>query len=496
MVGSRQRIIRLAGVIVNILSFRIHHLLSGAWRRRYAIAVPILALPLLGLLVGIASSKQYASHTSMLIQETAKMNPFLEDLAVSAMLKDRLDALKTLLHSRHILGAVATERGLIDDETPPHVSDAVIARLSRSLSVQMAGKDLIRIDHSSNSPEGMKETLEAVSKHFVNQLLAPERSSMEDSSNFLAKHLEERRRELDEAETALAEFKDSNAGDLPELHISNVSRLAQLRQRLSEREAELAGASKSLGGLDEQLSKTNPVVGRIEEQIVSIRGELALLRARYTDKHSKVQAALRNLGRLEEERKNLLEQSDQTINSEQLWDIASSTPLSNDSETQPLLISQLQNLQLARSKVDSLEEEIQSLANMIEELEKQTAGFGEQERDLGKLERDLKVKRELYNDLLERYEMARITGSLSVFEEEKRVKVIDLPFTPTSPSNPPLVLFVIAGLFGGIFLGVGVALILEFADSSIRRRDQLARVSGVPVLCNLPPLQPANGAYA
>jgi capsular polysaccharide biosynthesis protein len=92
--------------------------------------------------------------------------------------------------------------------------------------------------------------------------------------------------------------------------------------------------------------------------------------------------------------------------------------------------------------------------------------------------------------------MARITGSLSVFEEEKRVKVIDLPFTPTSPTNPPLVLYLFGGLFGGIFLGIGIALVLEFADSSIRRRDQLARVSGVPVLCNLPPLQPADGAFA
>ena len=45
------------------------------------------------------------------------MNPFLEDLAVSAMLKDRIGALKTLLHSRHILGTVAEKRGLIDEKT-------------------------------------------------------------------------------------------------------------------------------------------------------------------------------------------------------------------------------------------------------------------------------------------------------------------------------------------------------------------------------------------
>ena len=53
---------------------------------------------------------------SMLIQETAKMNPFLQDIAVSTMLKDRLSALSTLLKSRHVLYSVAKEQGLIDDD--------------------------------------------------------------------------------------------------------------------------------------------------------------------------------------------------------------------------------------------------------------------------------------------------------------------------------------------------------------------------------------------
>lgn len=470
------------------MSYRLFYIVAGAWRQRYVVAIPILILPILGLLVGMLSPKQYSSHTSMLIQETAKMNPFLEDLAVSSMLKERMAALETLLHSRHILGSVAKERDLINEDTSAGQYDEVIERLSNNLSVHMAGKDLIRIDYKSNNPEGMKETLEAISKQFIEQLLAPERSSMKDSSYFLSEHLNNRRQELERAETALAEFKDEHANELPELQLSSLTRLAQLKQRLAEREAEFAGASKSLGGLNQQLSKTNPVVGRLEEQIVLIRGELALLRARYTDNHSKVQAAMRNLRRLEQERHNVLTTTEQHINTGQLWDIASSAPISSEQKTQPLLISQLQNLQNARSKVDGLGEEIASLKTMIAELVEQTNGFGAHERELASLERDLKVKRELYEDLLQRYEMARVTGSLGLFEQEKRVKVIDRPFTPTTPSNLPLFLFVIAGFFGGIFLGSGLALVFEVSDSTLRRRDQLETLTGVPVLCRIPPL--------
>ena len=42
------------------LSYRLYYILDGAWRRRYTIVLPILLLPLIGLLVGISTPKQYA----------------------------------------------------------------------------------------------------------------------------------------------------------------------------------------------------------------------------------------------------------------------------------------------------------------------------------------------------------------------------------------------------------------------------------------------------
>ncbi len=476
---------------MNSISYRIYNILAGGWRRRYAIAIPILVLPLIGLLVGVLSPKHYSSHTSMLIQETAKMNPFLKDLAVSAMLKERMGALKTLLHSRHILRSVAEERGLIDAKTTAAKHDQIIAKLSAALDVQMLGKDLIRIEYKSTRPEGMKQMLGAVSRQFVEQLLAPERSSMRGSGLFLAQQLQLRQRELDISEAALAKFKDLHAADLPEMHLTNITHLSRLKQRLSEREAEMAGASKRLGGLDQQLSKTNPVLGRIEEQIVRIQGELALLRARYTDKHSLIQGALRNVRSLQKERLNILAQTEPGLNIEQLWSIASSAPLNADNGEQTLLVSQLENLQLAGSEVDGLHEEIKSLKRMIVELEDQASGYGATESKLSRLERDLKVKRKLYDDLLLRHENARITSSLGVFEQDKRIKVIDRPFTPTAPANLPLYLFVVAGLIGGIFLGCGLALLLEISDTTLRRRDRLEALSGVAVLSRIPPLIPA-----
>ncbi|WP_262415395.1 GumC family protein [Vibrio sp. SCSIO 43132] len=471
------------------LSQRVLIILMGAWRRRYLIVMPTLILPILGFLIGKTTPRYYDSHTSMLIQETAKMNPFLEDLAVSTMLKDRLDALKTLLHSRHILASVAKERNLVSDNPSPIELDAVIRQLSNNLKVTKIGRDLLKIEYRSNTSEGMKETLEAVSHHFVEQLLAPERSSMTDSQNFLSENIKYRQAELDAAEAALAKFKSDNGSLLPEMQLEALSRLAQLKQRLFERQAEYAGAKRTLGSLDVQLSKTNPVVGKLEEQIILIRSELTLLRAKYTDSHSKVQAKIRNLRRLETERANLLAQGQPSLDSTQLWDIASSAAIEDSDQNQPVLISQLDDLQKARSKVDSLEEEVKTLQTMITELEKMTSKFGENEKTLLNLQRDLSLKRQLYENLLERYEMARLTSSLGVFEQEKRVKVIDRPYTPSAPSNLPPIIFLIAGIVGGLGLGAGIALILELTDTAVRRRDEVELLTGKPVLTRVPKMR-------
>ncbi|EGQ7663049.1 chain-length determining protein [Vibrio parahaemolyticus] len=461
-------------------------LLHGAWRRRYMIVIPMLVLPILGFGVSKLVPTTFVAHTSMLIQETAKMNPFLQDIAVSTMLKDRLSALSTLLKSRHVLYSVAKEQGLIDDDMGAKEQEFIIKDLASRLSVQQLGKDFIQIQLKSGKAQGMESMLTSVSNRFVEQLLAPERSSIKDSSHFLTIHINKRREELDKAEHAFAEYKNTYSHATPEMQAQSLTRLASLKQTLAEKEAELAGVTRSLGSLDQQLSKTNPVIGKIEEQIIEIRSELTLLRAKYTEAHSLVQGKLRELKRLEQERTVLLSSKQPELNSNQLWDIASNATVSSLGEAQPLLVSQLHQLQIMRSRFESLTEETVSLQKMIQELESNAHRFGSTATEINRLARDVAVKREMYDDLVERYEMAQLTGSLGVFEENKRVKIIDAPFTPTIPSNLPSIVFIILGFIGGAGLGVGLATLLELADNSVRSRRALEKHLGVPVITTLP----------
>lgn len=491
----------------------LYYLLSMLWRRRYVIILPMLILPFLSSVIGAIIPKKYHSHTTLLLQETSKLNPFLADFSVSTQLQERMAALQALLHSRHMLTEVAVDMNLLSEgeQTP---DSRILNQLSSALRVELIGNDLIKIHLTQPDPARMAETLNVVSHHFVDNLLAPERSSIDASESFLKEQLQKQQQALRASELALAEFKRTHAGILPDQHKFNTEQLRDLKKSLTEKETLLAGASASLESLKTQLLKTNPILSSIEHQIVQITSELNQLLARYTDRHSRVIRARAKLRQLQAERADVLAVTDtlKVRDFDQLWQLATRMNVDSDALTaaadkiQPLLVSQLEAVEGAKSRENQLSFEIAQIREQIAGLQTQVNQFADIEQQLTELMRDIATKKQVYDDLLKRHEMAKVTGSLGKFEQNDRIKVIDKPFTPGAPSNLPLFVFFIAGIFGGMALGLGIALILEVLNTAVYRRDTAETYLGVPVISRLPdfrrlmqpqtaPLRPVSGEY-
>jgi len=480
----------------SILIKNIAAILWAAWRRRYLIALPILLMPFVGLIVGVISPKKYETTTTLLFQEASEHNPFLEDFSIATNLRNRMEALNALLHSRHILASVAWKMNLLTQDMDEEEKVAVIAKLSKALNAKLVGENLIKITYRADSPHNIKETLSMVSMHFVERVLAPQRSSVLQSENFLANELEERRKDLQNAEQALAEYKNKYASELPTLHGSNVARLSELKTYLAEKRIELDGAKAAQASIAQRLSQTNPVIGKIEDAIINEMAQLTQLRARYTDQHSQVQGAMARLHSLEKERHKILTNMEKfstgnlnEVKLERLWAIATMSQEGDKNTTKhPLLISQLERLQQANDHIERLVNEVKSLSIEIDRIQQQVNGYGHHEQRLNELERDIQVRKKIFEKLAEKHELARLTRSLGKNEEAERVKLIDPPFDPIGPINMPIFIFVIAASIAGIGLGVGLATIAELLDTSIRRKETLTNILDVPVLVRIPPL--------
>ena len=480
----------------SMLVKNVSYLLWAAWRRRYLIIIPIFLTPILSTTIGLISPKKYESSTTILFQESSQRNPFLEDLSIDTNLKERMPSLTALLHSRHILANVAWKMELIKKEMPEKEKSYIISQLSKSLSARLVGDNLIKISYRANKPSNMAALLNAVSIHFVERVLAPQRSSIIQSENFLGQELKGRKASLLEAENTLAAYKDKFTNELPVVHTSNISRLSQLHSRMALSKIELEGAIAAHKSLAGRLSQTNPVIGKMEESIVLVMAELAQLRARYTDQHSRVQYVVARLNALEGERNRLLASAPQfdanNLDQDQLkrlWAIAANaTQESNQGSNQhPLLVSQLERLQKSDDQIQKLKKEVESLHKEINKLQKRVNGYGQHEQKINELKREILVRKKIYEDLSERHELASVTGSLSKSEENESVKLIDAPFDPLGPINMPLLIFVIAGVFGGVALGLSLAFVAELLDTSVRRKEAVSDIINAPVLARIPP---------
>ncbi len=471
---------------------RLFYIVCATWRQRYIIILPILIMPVLGLVIGITTPRKFKTVTTILVQEPSMQNPFLKDLMVKTNLKKRMDALKALVHSRHILTEVAIKQGLISEDDGHEKKEREISKLSKSLRVSLIGSELVRIEYQAHKVDGMVDMLNLIALRFVERIIAPQRYSIYKSRDFLKKELENRETDLLKAEEKLATYKSDFANELPELHARNVIRLTQIKDALAKRQMSLKGAKARYENLRERVSQTNPVIGRFEEKIVSMMGELALLRARYTDQHSKIRALKRKIKSLEDERARTLS-GNKKINIEdleRLWDRASTIEIDNGES--PLLVEQLKQLQAVDNEIQGLEEEVIALKKEFDDNNLKVRNFGGHEKEITNLERDIAVKRKIYEDLASRHQLAEVTGALGKFEESDRVKMIDPPFEPTKPSNYPLFLYIIAGVISGGFLGCGIAAFLEIADIRIYTMGTLEGILDAPVIDRIP-LQKVHG---
>ncbi len=468
----------------------IHNLLAAAWRRRYVIALPILVLPIIGGILGTFAPRSYEARMSVLIQDPGRFNPFLEDLTVRTNLRDRMEGLRALVTSRHVLAEVAKDLEMIPRDANDRQQSAAVSYLAAGVTVQLVGQEMVELRYRAANPAGMDRVLSRIGERFIERVRGPEDSSLRSSTHFLEGQLREAQGELDEVETRLSAFKTDHATQLPDLRAINIQRLAQLREQLAEREVNLAGTEGEIGAISERLLQTNPVLGRIEQDVVAAMGELALLRARYTEDHSRVQAVQFRLDRLEIERRILLEavRSAPPLDSSRLWNLAAMAQPRAEGGAQPLLISQIGAMATIRDQAEHLRAEVTNLKRAISELEARIAGSGEVERQLRGLDRDVAVKADLVTTLRRRFEMAQVTTDLAIQQAPERIKIIDRPFQPTAPMKPMALIFTIVGLVAGIGMGVGLAALLEFMDSTFRKPRDVEKATGLTVLARIPSL--------
>ncbi|MBS0457757.1 MAG: polysaccharide biosynthesis tyrosine autokinase [Proteobacteria bacterium] len=105
---------------------------------------------------------------------------------------------------------------------------------------------------------------------------------------------------------------------------------------------------------------------------------------------------------------------------------------------------------------------------------------------------DVQTNQQLYNDMLERYKEIGIAGGITA----NNMSVVDTADVPTKVFRPRLLLNLLVGSVFGMGFGIGLALLLEYFDDTIKSPADVEKLLGLAVLGAIPLLKDTTPAEA
>ena len=111
------------------------------------------------------------------------------------------------------------------------------------------------------------------------------------------------------------------------------------------------------------------------------------------------------------------------------------------------------------------------------------------EQEVTGLVRDYEISKAHYSQLLDKGLSAETATQLEIRQKGEKFSILDPAQAAERPSSPNRILINMAGSFGGLALGLLLALVTDFLGVSITSPQQITEAFGLPVLEVIPVIQ-------
>ena len=146
----------------------------------------------------------------------------------------------------------------------------------------------------------------------------------------------------------------------------------------------------------------------------------------------------------------------------------------------------------ARALVANLSQRVKDLDQRIRASGQEMQAIPARVAEESRRERNVLIANNLYTELQAAYEQSK----LAEMSASPDVRLLDEAKVPLEPVTDQLVIIILAGLAGGLGLGVALAILLDRFDRRIRYPDQITKDLGLTILGTLPLMRASKGGAA
>jgi polysaccharide chain length determinant protein (PEP-CTERM system associated) len=340
------------------------------------------------------------------------------------------------------------------------------------------------ITFRAQDPHTAQRVCGEIESLFATENLSAREQRVEGTTDFLKQQLAEAKRVLDEQDAKLAGFQRKYSGNLPDQAQANANTLQSLTAQLDAATQALNRAQQEvtfLGALvsqqSQELKKKEPATGLTPDErrahLKSLQQQKRELQAMYTAEHPDVEAVSRKIADLEA-------QLDHTPNEDALKEDA--TMAVPDSPHLKQLNAQLraaqQTLAVTRDEQSAIQQKIRTYESRIESRPMI-------EEEYKQVTRDHETALQFYNTLLTKMNESSMATALERRQQGEHFRVMDPPNLPESPAFPNRLAFALGGFGLGLLVGLLIASLLEYRDTSLRSELDVWTFTKLPTLATI-----------
>ena len=448
------------------------------YRKRVIAAVVFMLVTSGVLAVGYITPKTYTSEAVLYADQTNILQPLLRGQAEVTQL-DRINEARETIQSRSFLEQVALDTGLITGGETDQQRNKAVAGLRDQVNLRVSNRSFLELSYRADTPDQAFQVLSSVLNRFLERTARKKRSESQGAYEFIDSQVKAYQRQLEAAEQRLKDFRIRNQ-DGTEGNVN--ARIERLRGDIENLKLAIEQSRSQVELTSEQLAEEQPVrrinvdggLSSAARRLDRLREQKDSLLLQYHERHPDVIAVTAQIAELEEQ-------------------VANETGTERDrGRTEVMENPTYESLKLqlaeATTQLAVQEKRLESLQGLLSEAFERGEKVAANEAELAELTRDYDVTRDVYEDMLQRRERARLTMTLDVQGEGGSYRIQEPASYPTHWDGLQLYQIGVAGPFLGSATVMGLLVMLVMLDQRLRspRSLQLALPPSVPVMASIP----------
>ena len=483
-------------------AYQIDHFIELALRHRWFLIIPFCLSMVIGIILLFVLPKTYEAIAFIMVRPQSVPTDMVQSI-VTIDIESRIQSISRQILSRTNLKEIITQFNLFmePEHEKLHIEDKIsLLRDQVDISTQAYGEsaNMFSISFSGPNPEQVAPVVNGLAALFINENLRVREEQSLGTTAFLEAEIQPMRRQLENVEQKIQEFRNMHMGELPEQLGINLRTLDQLRVQLDKTKDSLRSTKDRLIILESQMKANqniiiepsdSTVVGEESGEVMSItllKQQLESLQASYTDRHPDVIRLKNKIADLEAK----LASGEYKMASPEIFKLS---PRREDVAAARFYedIMQKQNQQMVRHaelkvKIKNLQLEIGEINVQIDEYQRRVENTPALEQELQSLNREYQNIKTSHNYLLSRKLEANISVNMEKKQKGEQFEILDRAFEPRTPISPNLIIIFLLTVFLGVHLGGGLVFLKDFFDTSLKSSEDIERDLGISVLATIP----------